>query len=392
MSDMRKPIDLHGLQCVVHLPSSIYSLEAHENLPHERFAHNVFRIGVEAMHSKGMPEAFIVDFSSGSDFPAWAINASIQAERNQKGALVGFKIMFSELLPTMLIMFAHLVSSRFADEKQDIGEKPSTIRQQVQKFLDVINVGIRAYRQAGLASAIRSIYESANFEMANLQECFDDFDAVCQFIANHELAHAYLGQLQHTASKIAVVDAKAFELCADLLATHWLFVEYVVLTPDTDEYRKMRGLESYADCLAHNVAWLIRTHQCIAILMSLASAQLTGEVGLPSGMRHPSGLGRNVLQTLWLMRLSEWFLGERTSTKTVAEVNERIFDSSKLMAQTGIASRADVDEMLSDSEMELSQRAADLIEELDLRELKPGIGFLRSRHDEATKFRKEKQI
>ena len=109
-------------------------------------------------------------------------------------------------------------------------------------------------------------------------------------------------------------------------------------------------------------------------------------------MRHPSGLGRNVLQTLWLMRLSEWFLGERTSTKTVAEVNERIFDSSKLMAQTGIARRADVDEMFSDSEMELSQRAADLIEELDLRELKPGIGFLRSRHDEATKFRKEKQI
>ena len=107
-------------------------------------------------------------------------------------------------------------------------------------------------------------------------------------------------------------------------------------------------------------------------------------------MRHPSGLGRNVLQTLWLMRLSEWFLGERTSTKTVAEVNERIFDSSKLMAQTGIARRADVDEMFSDSEMALSQRAADLIEELDLRELKPGIGFLRSRHDEATKFSKRK--
>ena len=29
------------------------------------------------MHSKGMPEAFIVDFSGSSDFPAWAINASI---------------------------------------------------------------------------------------------------------------------------------------------------------------------------------------------------------------------------------------------------------------------------------------------------------------------------
>jgi hypothetical protein len=79
MRDMREPIDLHGLQCVVRLPSSIYSLEAHENLPHERFAHNVFRKGVEAMHSKGMPEAFIVDFSSSSDFPAWAYELESQA-------------------------------------------------------------------------------------------------------------------------------------------------------------------------------------------------------------------------------------------------------------------------------------------------------------------------
>jgi len=53
---------------------------------------------------------------------------------------------------------------------------------------------------------------------------------------------------------------------------------------------------------------------------------------------------------LWLIQLSEWFLGERTSTETVAEVHKRFSIHHKLMAQAGIASRADVDEMLSDSE------------------------------------------
>jgi len=43
------------------------------------------------MHSKGMPEAFIVDFSGSSDFPAWAINASIQAEEIRRGHLLGSK-------------------------------------------------------------------------------------------------------------------------------------------------------------------------------------------------------------------------------------------------------------------------------------------------------------
>jgi len=86
--------------------------------------------------------------------------------------------------------------------------------------------------------------------MANLQECFDDFDAVCHSLrtmnCSLRISASYTPSVQN-----AAVDAKAFELCADLDSHTLLFVEYVILTRTPTNNRKMRGPKSYgADCFS----------------------------------------------------------------------------------------------------------------------------------------------
>jgi len=110
--------------------------------------------------------------------------------------------------------------------------------------------------------------------------------------------------------------------------------------------------------------------------MSLASAQLTGEGGCRRGCATPSGLGRICFADFVVNPIVRMVFGRADLYRNVAEVHKRIFDSSQLMAQAGIASRADVTRC-SAIRNGIIARAANLIEELMVRELKPGIGFLR---------------
>lgn len=258
---MRKPIDLHGQECVVRYPSSIYSLERHESLPHERFSYNVLSLGIEALHQKQLPEQVTIEFPPSTDrMPAWLINASIRPQLRTDGKLLGFIIAFPELLPTMVMLFAHIVSKQLDEsfEGVPVNEMLETVRTRIQEFVDIASKGVREYRSNGLASAIRVIYVSAGITLPLFQESFDYFDSISQFIANHEIAHAYIGQL-HAVRAASAEESKAFEFIADLLGTNWLFNHFVLNTPDTEEYRKMREHKSYAESLEANIHWLIQT-------------------------------------------------------------------------------------------------------------------------------------
>jgi hypothetical protein len=237
---MRQPIDLHGTESSVRYPSSIFSLERHENMPHERLAYNVLRLGIEALHSKQLPEQINVEFPSSSDrMPAWVINASIRAQRGADGTLLGFNIAFPELLPSIILLFVHVVTKPLSVSAETISmdQRVEFTRKQIQHFVDIGGAAVRAYRSSGLATAIRSIYATAQISFAEFQDDMDYFDSIAQFIANHELAHAYIGQV-HGVAPNSPDEFKAFELIADLLGVTWMFNIFVLNTPNTEEYRK----------------------------------------------------------------------------------------------------------------------------------------------------------
>jgi hypothetical protein len=344
---------------------------------------DVFRECVQELTERHLPPYVKVTFSPRKIvYPAWTINCSV---RREPEVSTKFIIEAPELLPCLLVIFAHTVSPHFHSPASS--SAASDLSSSLQRFFDCGSAGAREYKANGLASSIRKAYETAGLEFIALQECIDDFDILAYLVANHEVAHIYIEQL--TGQEInSSVDRKAYEYLADLVAAEWMFRRYIFLTPDDDEYRKFRSFPSHAHALASNSRWAMTGVFNLLILMAAGSAQNNrGRISLDGGLAHPGGLGRFWLQQAWLLGSIEGMLKEKIGDDLWPTVINYWKEATDKLFQSGLISKAAMWQVVDESEMQTISRAAQLAEDKKIEELLSGIGFLRSRIATAREMR-----
>lgn len=380
---MRQPIELPGFTLDVTYPSSIYSLERHEIIPYERFVADVFRDCVQELTERHLPPHVGVSFDPAKvDCPAWVINCMV---RRETAGCKRFIIETPEMLPCLLAIFSHIVSPHFRSPEPP--SATSDLKSSLQRFFDCGSAAARAYKSSGLASSIRTAYETAGLRYCDLQNCIDEFDILAYLVANHEVAHIYIEQLTDQAT-YRPEDRKAYEYLADLVAAEWMFRRYILLTPDDPDYRQYRKLPSHAHALVSNSRWALAGVFSLLILMAAAGAQRSeGRVNLEGGLSHPGGFGRSWLQQAWILGAIEGMLKRDIGDDLWPNVLNFWREASDRVFQSGLITRASTWQVVDESEMHVISRAAQIAEDKKIEELLPGLDFLRSRIATAQEMR-----
>jgi len=380
MSSRREPIET-GLTSSVVYPSGLFSLEKDEVYPYERFAYNVLDAGVYGLHLRGLPESISVDFTRVlPGCSPWSINASVSVNQDSDGRPLSFTLSTPEFAPAIFYMFAAIIISDFFDDDSFVAFKddPRKLGERIQHFIDGASAGVRAYRDKGLAHAIRAGYEHLDLSILDLQNYADGFDLLTKQIAYHEVAHAYIRQFmrdQDTSS----TQGRAFELIADLVATEWLYNVMVRNTPDTEEYREFRGLDTYADTILTNSLMSIRSQQAGLILSAISGAQRTkGPLSLTGSKSHPPALQRYQLQHIHLYTLIASNFSDVLPEENLALVGQDWSERMDMLVRSGVIPLHDLEDSLDLLHCDTIETAADLIEEHNVPELRRTVEYLRA--------------
>jgi hypothetical protein len=384
---MRAPIDLPGFTLEVVYPSSIYSLERHENIAYERFAHNVFRESVCALTERHIPPHVVVSFVPVRvEYPAWVINCRV---KHEAAAGSRFIVECPEMLPCMLLLFAHIVAPHLGNDERfsSPSDQRTEISAFIQHFIDCASAAVRAFKSHGLASAIRTAHDTSSLDMPAMEMCFDDFDALAYLIANHEVAHIYVEQLT-TQSRSSQKDRRAFEYLADLVAAEWLFRRYILLTPDQPAYRERRGFACHADALAVNSKWVISSMVTLLVLMGVAGAQRSGgRFNLESGISHPGAFGRSWLQQEWILGAIEAHIAGELGEDRMSAVMSCWTRALDVIIKCGLVSQSAMWQVVDEKEIETIRRAVEIAEERRIEEILLRLDFLKAQLDDAAQMR-----
>jgi hypothetical protein len=372
MTKRRDPIETPLTSTIVY-PSSLFSLEKDEVYPYERFAYNILHVGVEALNRKSLPEKIVVDFTR--LLPAsspWSLNASVRCELDGAGKPLAFHFSTPELVPAMMYLFVAVVAHEFLDETrfENFCRDPQTFRARIQLFVDGASAAVRAYRQSGFGSAVRAGYMHLSLTIQHLYTFADDYNLLAKLIANHEVAHAYIEQFTY-ASVLAECDVRAFEFLADMVGTAWFFHEMIANTPNTEEYRKFRGMRSYAETIYSNSLATLRAQQVLLVFMAIAGAQRSGgTVSLAGGKSHPGGLQRYFLQHIQLYTLIESNFSSVISGDQLRNLQDDWDSRMDTLFRSGLIRPEDLQSLRDDSNCDALNKCADLIEELKIGEVK----------------------
>jgi hypothetical protein len=285
----------------------------------------------------------------------------------------------------MLILFSHIVTPHFRDK--EISTQALDIKKSLQFYFDCASAAVRAFKSKGLASAVRAAYLAANIDFATIDDCLDDFDILVYLLANHEVAHIYLGQLTNQ-SKYPTEDGKAYEYLADLIATEWMCRRYIFLTPNDEHYREQRKFPTHAHALVANSRWALSGIFNFLVLMAVAGMQKNdGHANLSGGLSHPGSFGRSWLQQAWVITAIEGQLK--------AEIGEELWplilgfwtEASEKIYKSGLITRASLWQAVDNEEMKTIDRVVQIAIENSIEEIMPGLEFLKSRGESAKLMR-----
>jgi hypothetical protein len=377
MTKRRTPIDT-VLTSTVTYPSSLFSLEKDAVFPYERFAYNLLVVGVEALHRKNLPERLLVDFAQ-LESPPWSINSSIALDRDNNGAPVAFHFVTPQLVPAIVYMFTAVIVCDFLDEAafEKFRSNPKALGDRIRLFVDAANAGARAYLNHGFGSAIRASYDHLALKIWDLDTFADHYDSLTKLIANHEVAHGYVQQMTRR-TRSTKAETIAFELVADMVATAWLYNKMIRDTPNTEEYRKFRKMNTYAETILSNTLSTLRCQQALLILMAIAGAQRTGgTASLSGGATHPAGLQRYEIQHMQLYTLVRSNFSAVLSKDDLQKIDADWDLRIDVLIRSGVIQPSDLEKLLDPSECDVIEIAANLIEELRIIELEQLVPSLR---------------
>jgi hypothetical protein len=378
---MKPPINTPTYSYVEY-PSAVFSLERHEIFPYERFAYTVLRIGVEALHSRELPDRVRVSFSDGVDGNHWwAFNAGIQPMEGLFGPEVeGFHISTTPIAPLLLFGMSHYAAKSLFRQDKDFDHQRTTA--DLRSFIDGLarhfGQALKTYRTFGLASCIRRFTELVGIQIWDLNKCGLTYDVLIQFVANHEIAHAYVGQLTDPSGQHSAQDQRAFELIVDTLATEWIYNHMIRNTPDTEAYRKFAGVASYKDSIYHNVRLVLEGQILTFLVFAFAGALLhQGRVVLDGGLVHPHVLIRTMIQHVHFMTLVESNFSDHLQKEDFDELDNFYGFYMSLFAKAGFFNADDAKAMIDIRTAEDFYRAYELVEKYNIPDLKKSRGLFR---------------
>lgn len=382
MPSRRHPANTDKRSTVIY-PSALFALEKDEVYPYERFAYNILDIAVEALNSKGLPENITVHFGDPPrNHSPWWINAGVRVDLRPDGSPEGFRFFLPEFLPTTIYVFCVSCVSPFVVDAafQELRQSPELLRKQLAFFAGAVNAGVEVYPTGGFGAAVRAQYDHLGLTMEDLQASANVYDLLTKQLAFHEVAHAYIEQVMRQRPPTPA-ERKAFELIADLVATEWIYNKMIRNTPDTNSYRALRGIDTYAGTIFSNALLTQQLQHALLVLMAIAGAQRSaGELTLEGGPSHPPGMFRHQFQHVHLYTLILSNFGKLLSQEQVAKLDEDWHQRTEVLVKSGIISLDDLDRLLNEVEYETAEAAANLIEEMNIRELKKAAsGLLQAR-------------
>lgn len=148
----------------------------------------------------------MVSFERPLTYPAWIINCSVSAVGTPPNR---FTINVPELLPHILTLFAHLVAPEVISRTSKNELRKVALHASIQQFCDAASEATKAYKEAGLASAIRTGSQKSNLTFWAFEAIADHVDSLTYLIVNHEIGHIYIEQLTKGTGQKS--DAHAFE-------------------------------------------------------------------------------------------------------------------------------------------------------------------------------------
>lgn len=368
---MKPPIDTinHSL---VEYPSAVYSLERHEIYPYERFAYNTLRIGVEALHKKNLPASLYLSFTEGTKNNSWwYFNAGISPINFPSGKTFGFQITTSPMTPIILFGLIKSIGIPLFNNLTTYVSEPIKFKELLTSFGIDFSNAIKDYSHKGLATVIRKFYTSQKIDLNDIYDLTNHYDICSKFIANHEIAHAYVGQLKTSMRRLSASESRAFEYIVDIIGIEWNYNHLIVNTPDTKEYRKLQDAESYSECIYNNAIRSIQSQMIILIVFAFASVLTSGgAVNLDGGKIHPNSFFRYFMQNIHFTTLLASNYDHVLSKDQIKSIDSYSFSIILIFIELGIVTLNDF-LLLKDSEyLSDFSHAFDLIDEFDINELK----------------------
>lgn len=275
-------------------PPGVFSLERHETFAIEQFSYNLARAAGQILFKFEPRVALEITFSEEPHFDV-CVSMLQSGDDNE----VTYQINASAISPQIILGLCHFISSTISPYQST---KVDEFQESVARFISVF-AGIDADKNSSLNDRLRSSGKQLGGLLSLVPDTVNAFDLVAQFIVNHEVAHAATGQFLNGAFGWEHED-KALEIVADLAATDWLFTRMIRLTPDSDEYRKMRGTSTHSESILRNAYSVLHSQILVVILFAvLPSLMGNARPGLSGGPSHPHGLARHMLHHIGFMTL-----------------------------------------------------------------------------------------
>ena len=342
MTNKRDPLKSKSKSIVVY-PSAIFALEKIESYPFERFAYNALSRGIPALNQKGLNDNLWINFEEDEEF---SINAFISQKLSPTGENIGYEISTNVYTPPILLVLCKHFGDIFSDFEYltKVVSTPELFKTKIQDFgRDLFNTH-NDYNKEGFAIWTRELLKKFNIKLSDVNQETLYFDLCSKFIVNHEVAHAYVGQL-NLKYNLKDEDYRAFEYIVDLIAIEWLYGKWIGLTPDTKEYRDMRGFEDHKDSIYNNSVNGIQAIMIILLFFGIARALVDdGRVSLEAGRYHPNSFFRHTIQHVHFMTFLESnygnLLGE--DIKGLDDLHKIFLDIS---FKTGFINKMDMDEL-----------------------------------------------
>lgn len=324
-------------------PSAIFALEKIGSFPFERFAYNALRRGIPALNEKGLNDSLSIDFHEEKKF---CINAYISPKLNIEGNNIGYTIATNVYTPPILQVICKHFGEIFSDSDymRKIVKTPKLFEEKILDFGKRLHKTYHKYNKEGFAIWIQKLFEEFDINISNFSDELTLYDLSSKFIVNHEVAHAYVGQLNKK-YPLKNEDYRAFEYIVDMIAIDWLYLKWIRLTPDTDAYRKTRGFKNHKESIFNNAFIGIQVIMIILIFFGIARALIDeGKVSMESGRYHPNSFLRHIIHHTHFMTLVASNYGELLGDE-IKEIDSYYSIFSKLTLATGFVNNSDIEEI-----------------------------------------------
>jgi hypothetical protein len=346
------------------IPQDLVPASDLHRFAYERLAKGLMRWAPPVLESVDMPTDVSLEYDV-RGLPALVFDLAIGPKLDSAGSLVGFRVCASSLAPAFVLG----VCSHFHDavsvgngEIPSWARDPAVFRTHVELFGTAYAAAVGAFSSGGLVAAVDAFYNSLGLSTDNMNEAANYFDVCSHFMTNHEIAHAYSGQMTLALGTTSNADQRGFEHIADSLAAEWLYNLFIRETPDAPAYRAAFGHVTHGDAIRSNVTIVYRAQLLVLLTLLLASAgNSDGSVSLAGHGSHPHTLMRHIAVNVHLATLVLSNQDEHVSEAALDALDDWLHQWTQLFLESGLIDAAGLMALQSPARLDDLRAARDLI-------------------------------